>query len=322
MRLTVLALAASMALGGEAVAAIEPTPPAALTWMVLRELNDFYADIDFPTDRPPLVTEVPEGVLKPVDINHDGVPDWLIDWQESAQFCGTGGCERTLYISGGETSNTDEVGYLRAFDRQALEFSVVEVGGKARIEAWVHHLECADERPECRYAWTWDDTARRLIPAVAGDGREVLDGGGPVVIDDGEAGLARASFIWPSALETVWRESRLVCTRDYDPGFDVHHIVLRSLPDVNEDGRPDWLVVPATACDYAPGAWAFQIWTTNGEGQEGNGVAMAYEATADQAMRLRLAPEPVILVSTACAEEGECVYASLRWDAETATLKP
>lgn len=148
---------------GITVPACAQTPPEGISWYVLNEINRFYLDVDDPTNRPDLVTAVPQGVLLPVEMNGDGRADWLINWPESAQFCSTGGCRRTLYISGDD-------GFTRAFDRQALEFEVGTVAGEVRIEAWVHHLNCNEARPQCRFAWAWEDAARRLVPRPSSDG--------------------------------------------------------------------------------------------------------------------------------------------------------
>lgn len=152
------------------------TPPEGFTWYVLNELNRFYLDIDDPTNRPALLTEVPEGVLAPVEVNGDGQTDWLINWPASTQFCGTGGCRRTLYISGGDG------GFFRALDRQALELTITPVAGEVRVEGWLHHLNCGDARPQCRFAWTWDAQARRLVARQSSDGVAASEEG-PVLLD-------------------------------------------------------------------------------------------------------------------------------------------
>lgn len=168
----ILATAIGLAIAAPARA---QTPPEGFTWYVLNEINRFYLDIDDPTNRPDLVTEVPEGVLVPVEINGDGRTDWLINWPESTQFCGTGGCQRALYISG-------EYGFVRAFDRQALELAVAPVDGDVRIEAWLHHLNCDETRPQCRFAWVWDDSARRLTARPSSDGVAAPETGPDTVI--------------------------------------------------------------------------------------------------------------------------------------------
>ncbi len=122
------------------------------------------------------MTKVPDGVLVPVEINADDRTDWLINWPEAMAFCGTGGCERSLYVSGQE-------GFTRAFDRQALGLSIGHVDGEVRVEAWVHHLNCEDDRMDCRFAWTWDEATRRLVERPSSDGRPAPRVGPPTVID-------------------------------------------------------------------------------------------------------------------------------------------
>ncbi|GAA0622404.1 hypothetical protein GCM10009422_18000 [Brevundimonas kwangchunensis] len=94
-------LAAGLMLtAGASAPAMAQEPPEGFVWYVLRELNDFGFDIDDPTNRPPLITEAPAGVLVAVDANGDNRTDWLIRWPEAMQVCGTGGCRVTLYRDG------------------------------------------------------------------------------------------------------------------------------------------------------------------------------------------------------------------------------
>lgn len=172
----VMLMAAAAALAACTTTAPAQTAPEGFNWYVLNELNRFYLDIDDPTNRPALVTEVPEGVLVPVEVNGDGQTDWLIQWPDSAQFCGTGGCRRTLYISGGDG------GFFRILDLQALELTIRPVGGEVRIEGWLHHLNCEDSRAECRFAWAWDPQARRLVGRASSDGIAAPKQG-PILID-------------------------------------------------------------------------------------------------------------------------------------------
>ncbi|HEY0052759.1 MAG TPA: hypothetical protein VGB49_05035 [Caulobacteraceae bacterium] len=156
-----MAAAALLALSAPVAA---QTPPDGFTWMVLNRLNDVYSDPDDPTNRPPLITEVPAGVLIAQDISHDGVADWLIAWPQASQFCGTGGCRKTLYVSGSD-------GYRRVFDQQSLDdLTIVPGPGGSVVEAWVHHLGCRTEREKCLVAWRWDDALGRLVDHIASDG--------------------------------------------------------------------------------------------------------------------------------------------------------
>ncbi|WP_439472689.1 hypothetical protein [Brevundimonas sp.] len=153
------------ALAQDAAQSAAQTPPEGFSWYVLNELNGFYLDIEDPTNRPPLITEVPEGVIEPVDLNMDGRTDWLIRWPDSTRFCGTGGCRTTLYICG-------EDGFVRAFDRQALRFEIKVIDREQRVEATLHTVNCREGREECTRVWVWDAAAKRLRVVASSDGGE------------------------------------------------------------------------------------------------------------------------------------------------------
>lgn len=139
-------------------------PPAGLSWYVISQINDFYNDPQDPTNRPPLVNAPPAGVLRAVDVNGDGVNDWVVDWPDETQFCGTGGCRYTVYLTHGQN-------LVRIFDRQVLDgltFSMAE--GEARFEGSFHDLACNDARDPCRLAWGLDPATRRLVPRPSANG--------------------------------------------------------------------------------------------------------------------------------------------------------
>lgn len=140
------------------------SPPAGLNWYVVSQLNGFYDDVDDPTNRPPLLTAPPEGVVRAVDVNADGVNDWIVQWPEGAQFCGTGGCRITVYLTHGQN-------LIRLFDRQAFEaLDITTVDGEPRFEGSFHHLACNDQRQDCRLAWGLDAATRRLVARPSANG--------------------------------------------------------------------------------------------------------------------------------------------------------
>lgn len=303
---------AALMLSHSSAYAEDATPPGGLVVFVLGRLNAFYDDVEDPTNRPVSFATVPDGVLQPVEINRDGKTDWLIAWPEAFAFCGTGGCQRTLYVSAGE-------GFIRALDRQALTLTIGDVDGEVRVEAWVHHLNCADERPECRFAWAWDDRAHWLVQRPATDGITLLAGTGPRVID--ESYDTRSQDSWPRTLTDIWESSRLVCPVSYSDGYEVHRADIAIVPDMNDDGRPDWVVTQAQACDFSYGPSAFQVWTTTGEGEDGGDLALAYTASAGTGLRVSLAvPKPGLLISLEVCEAMECDWVPLRWNAGSKSL--
>ena len=204
-----------------------------------------------------LITEVPAGLLVPVEVNNDGRPDWLISWPEGMAFCGTGGCVRTLYVSHAD-------GFFLAFDRQALDLKIDRVSGEVRVEAWVHHSNCSNQRPDCRYAWAWDDTVHGLVPRIASDGVQRFDGAGTPVIDDSYRIPAAGQDSWPETLRKVWDASRVVCLTDYNEGYETRRLEIATVPDLNGDGRPDWVTIFPASCGGGYPEHAFEVWTTTG----------------------------------------------------------
>lgn len=172
----IAAAAAVLTMSGCAMVAQTSAPPAGLSWSVISQMNGFYDDPDDPTNRPPLLSKPPAGVIRAIDINADGVNDWVVEWPESTQFCGTGGCRVTVYLTHGQN-------LVRIFDRQTLEaLDMTVVDGEPRFEGSFHHLSCNDARNPCRLAWGLDATTRRLVPrpSVNGDTYSSQTDEGPI----------------------------------------------------------------------------------------------------------------------------------------------
>lgn len=227
---------------GLAAPAVAQTPPEALVWMVLNDINVTGLDRDMPMNRPPIVTEVPEGMIRAVDISPDGQTDWLIDYSRAglSQFCGTGGCRLVIYAS-------HEGDYQRAFDSQVLGFDIARRGGRQRLEAQVHHGACVPDDWECRYAWYWNRTTARMEPMATDAGRTLLPNGGRQPIDsepDERAAMA------PASVQMTVTASRIFCPYDdLSLGGQVRQAEVAALPDLNGDGGDDWLVFPPVPCD-------------------------------------------------------------------------
>lgn len=295
-----------------------PTPPDGFTWYVLNELNRFYLDIDDPTNRPTLTTEVPPGVLVPLEINGDGRTDWLINWPESAQFCGTGGCLRSLYISG-------EEGFTRAFDRQALRFEVKTIDGERRVEAALHHLECSQGQDECLRAWAWDPAAGRLQERASSDGVSRMSGTSPVDLGEEPDGTPRLPPWTPPQLEQMRFESRVWCPAVNEPdGRYLGQALLYDVPDLTGDGLRDWIYAPEDGCG-SQAETGFEVWVTTGRGPgpygQGGAVALAFTAAPERWAEYEVSDRPATLLVTAPCEEGtDCAGVPLRWDPRSGRL--
>lgn len=144
-------IALCLLLAGPAAA---QTPPEGLTWVALRDLNGMYDDDREPENRPPLLWSAPEGMLRAVEVNGDGVADWLMDYEAAGQsrWCGTGGCLMRLFVS--TPDGLRQVFATQAFD---LTFEGDEVVAHA------HHIYCSLESPgDCRVRMRLEGD--RLVP--------------------------------------------------------------------------------------------------------------------------------------------------------------
>jgi hypothetical protein len=299
-----MAVAVMLAAGGAAPEA----PPAGIAWRVLTDINEYYEDIDDPTNRPALVTEVPADVIRPVDISHDGKTDWLVDYAKAGinGVCGTGGCSQKLYVS------TDEGYFVRAFDQQAFELTVSTVAGETRVEAWVHDLFCGRDRDECRFVWAWDDKLHRLVERPSRDGVTLLTGGGFVPVDAKNDDA-------PAAIADWARSERHVCLVDFGDGYDVRQAVLAETADLNGDGKRDWLAFPSTSCDTNEDKPGFLVWTSNATDDT---FAQTYSSGIGSSVQIEIKTKPAtVLENPACEGPAQCPTVTLSWDTAKAEFK-
>lgn len=308
------ALGAVLLLAAAAPATAQ-TPPEALTWMVLNEINGAYFDRTEPFNRPPLVTRVPDGVIRPVDVTHDDKPDWLVDYTDSGlTYCGTGGCLRTLYVSDGDD-------YLMAFDEQTHTFDLSRRGGETVIEAEVHHIFCGSAGDDCAFAWTWDPALKQLVERPTAAGVSLLgNDGGFAPIGERESNRPIEDRL-PAELSEVWHGNRMTCPSTDDDGFRVFRPTFKEVPDLNGDGRRDWLVRLPDPCPRdvyeEVQARPFSVWLTGADGR----LSEAWTSEPDHWAMIDIATTPALLVSNpACGTEPACPNRRLRWDSRSSTF--
>lgn len=316
MRVSVLASVLALSLAaGTAVSA--QTPPDGLTWMVLRDINEATFDRDDPTNRPPLVTQVPTGAIRAVDVTRDGRPDWRIDYEALgiSAYCGTGGCRQIVYVSLGDD------GLMRAFDEQAHALTFYEADGESRVEAWVHHAFCSnDASRDCKLAYGWDPELKRLTERPNRAGEAIIPVGtfSPIDVSDDPGPPSDA----PEAVADIWFKTRTTCASVYvDDGIEIRRAAIHDIPDVDGDGARDWLVERPAPCQDSPGDITpfpgFEVWLSRADGR----AVQVYVSPAERFPKLDVSRGPAVLIAEPECDLGQvCPTTRLRWDAGSGRL--
>lgn len=205
-------------------------PPPDLVAMVREATKD---DVDAPKD--------PAKLFRKVEVSPDGVADWRVSYEDLMGWCGTGGCREQLFVSrpGG--------GYVLAYDAQARgEFRLKKTKAGRRLDVEVHGSVCGEAGvAECLRSFLWDDAEARFteIPNRKGDGR--LVGLMPVVEPD------PASY--PASVRAELGKLVAACAAAGGKAGDGEFAVIRT-PDIDGDGRGDWLVTNDLLSCEAPAA--------------------------------------------------------------------
>ncbi len=249
------------------------------------------------------------GLFKPADITSQAAPDWIVDFNTlpSGQLCGTGGCPLQVWVRIGQAP------YALAFDRQALGHSVARHdNGRRWLAVDLHGALCGGTGSEpCTYHFEWRGNA----DAPDGHFAAASIWGKPLRY---EGPLAQAMPLRApagtvaNALE-AWRAACVAAGGA--AGLDE---ALVRLPDLNRDGRPEWLFDAGradcqrddatVAMDCAGETCRSQVFTEHGD--QGwhaawSGEPFAYAVDFSQ-------PEPRLMVRPADCD-GDCPERRLVW---------
>ena len=187
-------------------------------------------------DGAPALPQPPAAMFRKVDINRDGVPDWLVDYERASTvtggLCGTGGCLQQIYVSDPDGS------FSLAFAAQAIRVSVKTAGPALPVVlADMHGLYCGGTGSEpCLIAMQWGSAAGRLVP--------VAQGGGAAMIRPFDV-LADAPVAAPGAILAKRDADRATCEK---AGYILQEAEGESAAypflDINGDAVLDWISEP------------------------------------------------------------------------------
>jgi len=167
---------------------------------------------------------------------------WLVDYQKAgaSTWCGTGGCTRELYVARGG-------GYSLAFRGEVLDWRLTE-GPAAALDVELDRASCdANGSEPCLRRFVWNGVAGRFEEAINREGFGYLVG--PLFQP-----VAPKPADYPDVV-TAEIELRETLCNAAGGLMDVGEWPAVGSPDLNGDGRRDWIVGSRyTACRGPSGA--------------------------------------------------------------------
>ena len=236
MKRVIIGLVAAAVSAGSLAAA------AAMPEAVRKPVEAFYTeahqDMVDPDEPNGFRIRMPSAMFSRVDVNGDGVADWMIDYEKAQNpsfFCGTGGCRRQVYVS-------RDGGYVLAFDRVIRQFKIRKAGGRRLLDLDFHGSTCGGAGvEECPRGYVWDEALGRFIERPNVKGGTWLEGGpSPLVVTP----LSAA----PQAVRDQLARRAAFCAAAGGRTPDDEEAAFNDLPDLNGDGVRDWVV--GTYYDY------------------------------------------------------------------------
>lgn len=273
-------------------------PPAAIMQLVLKDIRD--------QDNPNRVA--PSKMFRAIDINHDGVDDWIVDFEQSGEnsWCGTGGCRQVIYVSNSAGH------FTAAFDEQTRQFSLKRNRNVVRLDIDVHGSYCGTfGASACPRSFLWDQDLGRFVETTNVKGGTRVD---EALLQNVERAVVPA----PVAAAVTTQATR--CTEAGGKAEDDGSPAV-TVPDLNGDGLRDWVSDP-NSCDVDAGKPAVELQTEVFVSAPG-GFHRAL-TIANGGFQIDLGTRParfIELLDGDCGYEKSCAERIWAWDVATDQLK-
>ena len=234
-----------------------------------------------------------------IDLDHDGIPDYLVDYNKviNSHWCGTGGCSFELWrgTKGGHP--------VRVWDEMVREYNVTHRNGETVFDFDFHGSNCGTYgAAACPASFAWDPRAGRLAERATPKGDTTVRLIDPIP-------LGRSQI--PRNILQISLAATAKCKAN---GTDDEILLPVSIPDVDGDGLRDWALTIAI-CDK-PGDYDLRqmLFATVGNEQHPTMVASG----AHYSISFRTKPATVAQV----LKTEECEGYSVEADAKICTRIP
>jgi hypothetical protein len=273
-------------------------PPATIMQSVLRDIRD--------QDNPQRMA--PAKMFRAVDINHDGVADWIVDFEQSGgnAWCGTGGCRQVIFVS----KSADQ--FTMVFDEQTREFGLRRNHHVVRLDIDVHGSFCGTfGDAACPRSFLWDQVQGRFVETANVKGGTRVGSG---LLENVERAVP------PAPVAAAVAEQVKRCAEAGGQPTDDGSTAV-TVPDLNGDGLRDWISEP-NSCDVDASKAAVETQIEVFVSAPG-GFRRAL-TVASEGFQIDIATRParfVELLGGDCGYEMTCAERIWAWDVGKGQLK-
>ena len=230
LRKIVFGLLAALVSAGAVLAASQAPDPVRLA--VQAEIDQAMAPDPEDADASAPPHKVSAAMFHRVNVNDDGVTDWVADYGKSpngSYFCGTGGCTQDIYVSNAAG------GYDRVMSTLVREFKLRRSKGRTLLDVDFHGSVCGGFGVDpCPRSYVWSEATSRFVSRPRPKG-ETFMVGGPVRL----ATPSEASLPAPVRAAIADRTNRCKAVGGTYP-YDLANIT--DVGDLNGDSQDDWVV--------------------------------------------------------------------------------
>ncbi|RYF89633.1 MAG: hypothetical protein EON95_18430 [Caulobacteraceae bacterium] len=269
-----------------------------------------------PANVPARLKIAPPAMFKQVDVNGDRLADWQVSFEKApnpSMFCGTGGCKIQLYASQADGS------YRLVFDSLFREFALKGPKSGRYVDVDFHGSACGGYGvTPCPRRYGWDAALGRFVERPDSEGRTLLVFGSRNPV---ETPLNAAP---PEIAAQVARRDSLC--RAAGGTFATNEADYADLPDLNGDGRRDWIVGTWDSCNFegdipddAPLLPTTVLVTGPG------GLTPALEGVFTWQIDIARSParfDTIERNDDCSTEDATCKITPMAWDAASRTLVP